>query len=300
MKPSDEEMIHAMQRRKEMEYTTLANGVKVPLLGLGTFMISPEDTEKSVYAAIKAGYRLIDTANVYMNEEAAGKGIRKALDEGLVTREELFISTKLWPTVYESGYAVDDTLKRLGLTYVDLLFIHQPAGNFVAGYKNIEKACKEGKARSLGISNFHGKKLEKLLQEAEIKPHVIQLETHPYFINHEVMDALASYGTRLMGWYPLGHGDSGLIHEPVFTKLADKYHKSEVQIILRWTVQKEFITIPGTKNSDHIRADMDIFDFRLTEEEMKEIGKLEGTKKYYTPTEELEEKYASMHLPFER
>lgn len=283
-----------------MEYIELKNGVKAPLLGLGTFMISPEDTEKSVYTAIKAGYRLIDTANAYMNEEAAGRGIRRALKEGLVKREELFISTKLWPTVYESRYAVDDTLARLGLSYVDLLFIHQPAGNFVSGYKTIEKAYKEGKARALGISNFQGQKLETLLTESEIKPHVIQLETHPYFMNREVMNRLSPYGTRLMGWYPLGHGDSSLIHEPVFAELADKYHKSEVQIILRWAVEKGVITIPGTKNPDHIRANLDIFDFRLTEEEMKEIGKLDGTKKYYTATEEMEEKYASMHLPFER
>lgn len=283
-----------------MEYAELQNGVKVPLLGLGTFMISPEDTEKSVYTAIKAGYRLIDTANAYMNEEAVGRGIRRALEEGLVKREELFISTKLWPTVYESRYAVDDTLFRLGLTYVDLLFIHQPAGNFMAGWKNAEKAYKEGKTRTLGISNFQGQKLETLLTEGEIKPHVVQLETHPYFINHEVMDRLSPYGTVLMGWYPLGHGDSSLLHEPVFAALADKYRKSEVQIILRWAVEKGFITIPGTKNPDHIRENLDIFDFRLTEEEMKEIGKLEGTKKYYTATEEIEEKYASMHLPFER
>lgn len=283
-----------------MEYAELQNGVKVPLLGLGTFMISPEDTEKSVYTAIKAGYRLIDTANAYMNEEAVGRGIRRALEEGLVKREELFISTKLWPTVYESRYAVDDTLFRLGLTYVDLLFIHQPAGNFMAGWKNAEKAYKEGKTRALGISNFQGQKLETLLTEGEIKPHVVQLETHPYFINHEVMDRLSPYGTVLMGWYPLGHGDSSLLHEPVFAALADKYRKSEVQIILRWAVEKGFITIPGTKNPDHIRENLDIFDFRLTEEEMKEIGKLEGTKKYYTATEEIEEKYASMHLPFER
>lgn len=283
-----------------MEYIELKNGVKVPLLGLGTFMISPEDTEKSVYTAIKAGYRLIDTANAYMNEEAVGRGIRRALEEGLAAREELCICTKLWPTVYESRYAVDDTLARLGLTYVDLLFIHQPAGNFMAGWKNAEKAYKEGKTRALGISNFQGQKLETLLAESEIKPHVVQLETHPYFINHEVMDRLSPYGTVLMGWYPLGHGDSSLLHEPVFAGLADKYHKSEVQIILRWAVEKGVITIPGTKNPDHIRANLDIFDFRLTEEEMKEIGKLEGTKKYYIATEEIEEKYASMHLPFER
>lgn len=282
-----------------MEYTNLSNGVKVPLLGLGTFMISPEDTERSVYEGIKAGYRLVDTANAYMNEEAVGKGLRRALEEGLVKREDIFLSTKLWPTLYEKEDAVEKTLKRLGVTYVDLLFIHQPAGNFLSSYKNIERAYQAGKARSLGISNFHGEKLEKLLEAAEVKPQVIQLETHPYCIQHETLDRLKEYGTKLMGWYPLGHGDKGLLQEPVFTELAAKYHKSAAQIILRWAVQMGFITIPGTKNPDHLRANIDLFDFALTPDEMAEIAVLDGKKRYYMPDESQEESYASMHLPFE-
>lgn len=282
-----------------MEYTNLSNGVKVPLLGLGTFLISPEDTERSVYEGIKAGYRLIDTANAYMNEEAVGKGLKRALDEGLVKREEFFLSTKLWPTLYEKDDAVEKTLERLGVTYVDLLFIHQPAGNFLAGYKNIERAYQAGKARALGISNFHGEKLEKLLEAAEVKPQVIQLETHPYCIQHETLDRLKEYGTKLMGWYPLGHGDKGLLQEPIFTRLAAKYHKSTVQVVLRWAVQKGFITIPGTKNPDHLRSNIDLFDFALTPDEMTEIAALDGKKRYYTADAAQEEKYASMHLPFE-
>lgn len=273
-----------------MEYTNLSNGVKVPLLGLGTFTISPEDTERSVYEGIKAGYRLIDTANAYVNEEAVGRGIRRALEEGLVKREDIFLSTKIWPTLYEKEDAVEKTLDRLGVTYIDLLFIHQPAGNFLAGYKNIERAYQAGKARSLGISNIHGEKLERLLAAAEVKPHVIQLET---------LDLLKAYGTKLMGWYPLGHGDKGLLQEPVFTELAAKYHKSAAQIVLRWAVQKGFITIPGTKNPDHLRANIDLFDFALTPDEMAEIAVLDGKKRYYTPDEAQEESYASMHLPFE-
>lgn len=282
-----------------MEYTTLANDLKMPLLGLGTFMISPADAEASVYKALKNGYRLIDTANAYMNEAAVGKAMKRAMEEGIVKREEIFLSTKLWPTLYESDTAVDETLVRLGTDYIDLLFIHQPAGNFTAGYAKIETAYKAGKARSLGISNFHGEKLERLLAEAEVKPHVIQLETHPYHIDHAVMKRLASYGTRLMGWYPLGHGDTTLLEEPIFLELADKYRKSTVQIILRWAVQRGFITIPGTKNPDHIRANFDIFDFVLTEAEMAEIAKLDGKKRYYTLDDATEEKYASMQLAFE-
>ena len=282
-----------------MEYVTLYNDVKVPVLGIGTFMISPDDTEKSVYAALKGGYRMIDTANAYMNEEAVGKALARAIREGIVKREDVFVSTKIWPTVYEDENAVDKTLKRLGLDFVDLLFIHQPSGNFMAGYRLIEKAYKEGKTRSLGISNIWGEKLEKLLEASEIKPHVIQLEAHPYCTEKEIMGRLAEYGTRLMGWYPLGHGDPGLVQEKIFSELADKYHKSNAQIVLRWATQKGFITIPGSKNPDHIRDNFNIFDITLTDEEMAEIAKLDGTKKYYVPDNETVEKYASMHLPFE-
>ena len=282
-----------------MEYVTLYNDVKVPVLGIGTFMISPDDTEKSVYAALKGGYRMIDTANAYMNEEAVGKALARAIREGIVKRGDVFVSTKIWPTVYEDEDAVDKTLKRLGLDFVDLLFIHQPSGNFMAGYRLSEKAYKEGKTRSLGISNIWGEKLEKLLEASEIKPHVIQLEAHPYCTEKEIMGRLAEYGTRLMGWYPLGHGDPGLVQEKIFSELADKYHKSNAQIVLRWATQKGFITIPGSKNPDHIRDNFNIFDITLTDEEMAEIAKLDGTKKYYVPDNETVEKYASMHLPFE-
>lgn len=282
-----------------MEYTTLSNDVQVPLLGLGTFMIGPEDTEKSVYAALKMGYRLIDTANAYVNEEAVGRGLRRALEEDLVKREDIFISTKLWPTLYEKAGAVDKTLERLGVDYVDLLFIHQPAGNYLAGYAAIEQAYRDGKARSLGISNFQGDKLEKLLAHADVRPHVIQLETHPYHVYDDIMARLAEYGTKLMGWYPLGHGDPELLRDPVFTALSDKYHKSTVQIILRWAVQRQFITIPGTKNPDHLRSNFDIFDFALTDEEMVVVNGLNGTRQYYTATPDLEARYANMHLPFE-
>lgn len=282
-----------------MEYTTLSNGVQVPLLGLGTFMISPEDTEDSVYQALKLGYRLIDTANAYLNEEAVGKALNRAMKEGLVKREEVFLSTKLWPTLYQSPDAVEKTLERLGVDYVDLLFIHQPAGNYVAGYKALEKAYQEGKVRSLGISNFHGKKLDNLLAHISVMPHVIQLETHPYHVEFPLPRQLQENRTRLMGWYPLGHGDPGLLREKLFIQLGDKYRKSTVQIVLRWAVQRGFITIPGTRNPDHLRSNFDIFDFSLTGEEMDAINGLNGTRQYYTATPDLEERYAAMHLPFE-
>lgn len=283
-----------------MEYITLSNGVKTPVLGIGTFMISDKDTENAVYEALKMGYRMIDTANAYMNEEGVGKALKRAFDEGIVKREDVFVSTKLWPTLYENPNAVDDTLKRLQLDYVDLLFIHQPAGNFIAGYKQLEKAYKDGKAKSLGISNFHDEKLERLLAAAEIKPQVIQLETNPYCIKHDIINRLKEYGTRVMGWYPLGHGDKELVNEPVFTKLAKKYNKSNAQVVLRWATQMGFLTIPGSKNPAHIKANADIFDFKLSDEEMAEIAKLDGKKSYYHATNAIEEGYAGMHLPFEK
>lgn len=282
-----------------MEYITLYNTVKVPVLGIGTFMISPADTETSVYEALKLGYRMVDTANAYLNEQAVGKALRRAINEGIVKREDVFISTKLWPTLYNDPTAVDKTLQRLGVDYVDLLFIHQPAGDFVAGYKQLEKACNDGKTRSLGISNFHDQKLETLLAAATIKPHVIQMELHPYCTQKAIRQRLSEYGTQAMGWYPLGHGDKALIQEPVFARLGKKYGKSPVQIILRWHTQMHFITIPGSKSPAHIQSNADIFDFSLTPDEMASIATLDTGKRYYHATPAIEESYASMHLPFE-
>ena len=282
-----------------MEYVTLSNGVKVPALGIGTFLISDADVEGAVYSALQGGYRMIDTANAYMNEEGVGRALKRAFDEGIVKREDVFVSTKLWPTLYEDDGAVDGTLKRLGLDYVDLLFIHQPSGNYMAGYRQLEKAYEDGKARSTGISNFEGEKLDKLLAEAEVKPHVEQVELHPYCTEKEIAARLAEYGTKFMGWYPLGHGDPGLVNEPIFKELANKYHKSNAQVVLRWHVQMGFMTIPGSKNPDHIRDNFDVFDFALTDGEMAEIAELDGTKKYYEADEEKVQGYAAMHLPFE-
>lgn len=277
-----------------MDYFTLNNGVKIPSLGLGTFLLAPRDAENAVKSALENGYELIDTANAYCNEIAVGKGIK---DAG-VPREKVFLSTKLWPTVYEDDNAVDETLQRLGVDYVDLLFIHQPAGNYIAGYKQLEKAYKEGKAKSIGISNFHGEKLQKLLGAAEIKPQVIQLEGHPYCTEDEIMNELKPYGTRMMAWYPLGHGDKTLVNQPIFTELAKKYGKSNQQIVLRWHTQFGNIVIPGSKNPDHIKANLDIFDFQLTDDEMAEIAKLNSGKKYYNATPEQEEAYATMKADF--
>lgn len=186
-----------------MENIILNNNLECPVIGIGTFMLSPAEAENSVRETLKMGCSLVDTANAYVNERACGRGIK---DSGL-KREEVFISTKLWPSEYENETAVDDTLGRLGVDYVDLLYIHQPAGNWMAGYRQLEKAYKDGKAKSIGISNFEGKYIEELQTKWEIVPQFIQVEAHPYFTQQELRKTLDKYGIKLMSWYPLGHGD---------------------------------------------------------------------------------------------
>ena len=275
-----------------MEYFTLNNGIKMPMAGIGVFMMSPAEAEASVETALKSGIRLIDTANGYMNESGTGRGIKKSG----VPREEIFLVTKLWPTVYEKETAVDETLKRLGTDYIDLLFLHQPTDNWREGYRQIEKAYKEGKVKAIGLSNFPDDLLKEAIDTMEIKPQVVQVEAHPYFPQNELKKILAQTGMGLMAWYPLGHGDKALIGEPVFGELAEKYGKTNAQIILRWHVQSGNIVIPGSKNPDHIRDNFAIFDFELTSEDMEKIAEVDKNVRYYTATPEAIAAYAAMEL----
>lgn len=265
-----------------MESIKLNNSLTCPVIGIGTFMLAPADAQNSVREALKMGYRLIDTANAYVNERAVGRGLR----ESGVPRKEVFLSTKLWPSEYENPNVVDETLARLGVDYVDLLYIHQPAGNWLAGYRQLEKAYHDGRAKAIGISNFEGEYIAELQTKWEIVPQFIQVEAHPYFPQEELRVTLDKYGIRLMSWYPLGHGDRSLIEEPVFKALAEKYNKTPAQVILRWHVQMGFVVIPGSKNVAHIRDNLDILDFSLNDEEMAEIAKLNKGKRYYIRTDE--------------
>lgn len=275
-----------------MEYFTLNNGYKMPMAGIGTFMISSADAEVAVESALRDGARLIDTANAYMNESATGRGIKKSG----VPREEIFLVSKLWPTVYEKETAVDEMLKRLGTDYVDVLFLHQPTDNWREGYRNIEKAVKEGKVRSIGLSNFSAEEVQEAIDTMEIKSQLVQVEAHPYYPQTELKKKLAETKMGLMAWSPIGHGDKSLINEPVFTELAQKYGKSNVQIILRWHVQSGNVVFPGSKNPDHIRDNFNIFDFSLTDEEMAEIAKVDKNTRYYNATPELVASYKTMEL----
>ena len=276
-----------------MEYTTLNNGIKMPMAGIGTFLLTPDQAESAVLEALKDGYRLIDTANAYVNEKAVGRAMKKS---GLA-REDIFLETKIWPSFYMQEDAVEKTLERLDTDYIDLLLIHQPSGNYVAGYRLMEKAYKEGKVKAIGLSNFTKEQIQEILAICEVKPAVLQTEVHPYFQEQELKEFLAKEDIKIQAWYPLGHGDAALLNDETIVELSKKYQKSTAQIILRWHIQDGNIVIPGSKNPAHIKANFDLFDFALTEDEMKKISGLDKNVRYYTSTPELLKKYAEMVPP---
>ena len=271
-------------------YVKLNNGVELPMAGIGTFLLSPQEAEASCISALQDGYRLIDTANAYVNEKAVGRAMKKSG----IAREEIFLETKLWPSFYNDVDAVEKTLQRLDTDTIDLLLIHQPAGNYIAGYRLMEQAYKAGKVRAIGLSNFNEEQIREILSVCEVRPAVLQTEIHPYSQEKGLKEFLSKEDIVIQAWYPLGHGDAALLQEPVFAKLAEKYGKSNAQIILRWHIQAGNVVIPGSKNLEHIRANFDLFDFELTAEEMQEIQKLNKDKRYYTSTPELLKSYAEM------
>lgn len=272
-----------------MNWVKLNNGIEMPVLGIGTFMLNPDQAEEAVYNALKNGYRLIDTANAYVNEKGVGRGIKKSG----IKREKIFLETKLWPALYEDENQVEKTLERLDTDYIDLLLLHQPCGNYIKGYKIMEKAVKEGKVKGIELSNFSEEQIQEILDMCEIKPTVLQVEAHPYYPETELKEFLAKHDIKIQGWYPLGHGDKNLINEKVFKELAEKYGKSNVQIILRWHIQSGNIVIPGATNPEHIKANINIFDFELSEEDMKEIAKINKNVRYYEASSEKLASYAS-------
>lgn len=279
-----------------MEYFTLNNGTKIPAVGIGTFMMQPDEAEAAVLTALRNGYEMIDTANAYMNERAVGRGMKASGK----AREEIYLSTKLWPSVYAAAdQAIDDTLARLNTGYIDLLYLHQPVGDYVGAYQAMERAVKAGKVKSIGLSNFPTEKIREIVDTCEIKPQFLQVEAHPYYPQDELKAYLKDMGTVIMAWYPLGHGDPALMQEPVFAELAARYGKSNAQIILRWHIQRGNVVIPGSKNEAHIRANQDLFDFALTEEEMERIAAINKEEKYYQASEEALQGYLSFAPDFD-
>ncbi len=281
-----------------MKEVRLNNGVMMPTVGIGTFLLEPADAENSVREALKAGYRLVDTANAYRNERAVGRGMKS----GGVKREDIFLSTKLWPTEYENPNAVEETLERLKTDYIDLLFLHQPTKNWREGYDKLVRAYKDGKIRSIGVSNFEGEYIADVLKEFSVKPQVMQVECHPFYPQEELRKTTDKEDIRIMSWYPLGGKGrtADLLGSEVIASIAKKHGKSAAQIVLKWHVQSGFIVIPGSKNPEHIRDNIDIFDFELTKEDMDKIATLNSGERRHIRTEESLVRYAEWHVPYEK
>lgn len=265
-------------------FITLNDGNKIPQFGLGVYQVPEgEATINSVKTALEMGVRHIDTAHAYQNERSVGQAVK----ESGIPREEIWITTKLWPSEYGEGKtsaAIDKMLKRLDTEYIDLLLLHQQFGDYIGAYKDMQKAVKDGRVKSIGLSNFESERLEEVLAMAEIPPSVLQVECHPYYQQNGLKKRIEKYGTVIESWYPIGHGDKNLINEPLFTKLGQKYGKTNVQIILRWHIQEGTIVFPRSTNPVHIKENFEIFDFELTQDEMNEIRKLDSGKRFFNMT----------------
>lgn len=265
------------QEEYTMEYITLNTGAKMPLEGFGVYQIpDAEQCEQVVYDAIKTGYRLLDTAAAYMNEEAVGKAVARAIGDGLVTRDELFITTKVWvqdmkteETAYE---AVKASLKKLALPYVDLILLHQPMGDYFAAYRGIEKAYREGLAKAIGVANFYPAILTNLCLNAEVTPAVNQIELHPYFVQADALENMRKLGVVPQAWGPLAEGKHGIFTDPVLTEIGKKYGKSAAQVALRWNAQRGVSIIPKSVHVERMQQNLDIWDFKLTDEEMDRVA----------------------------
>lgn len=258
-----------------MEYVTLNNGVKMPLEGFGVFQVpDPAQCEQAILEAIESGYRLIDTAAAYMNEEAVGAAVKKCG----VPREELFITTKLW--VQDASFegarkAIEASLNKLGLTYIDLYLIHQPMGDYIGAYRAMEEAYREGKLRAIGICNFYPHRLADLCETVEVIPAVNQVELHPFFQQEDALALMKEYGVIPEAWGPFAEGKHGIFSHPVLTEIGKKYGKSAAQVALRWNVQRGVVVIPKSVHKERMEQNMNIWDFRLSDEDMSEIAKLD-------------------------
>ena len=256
-------------------YITLNSNYKIPQFGIGVYQVSSNSVcEECCLKALKLGYRHIDTAHYYGNEEGVGSAVKKSN----IPREEIYITTKLMSSDYGSGKTlkeIDNMLKRLDTKYIDLLLLHWPGSKQVEAYKDMEKAVELGKVRSIGLSNYTGHNLDEILKNATITPAINQIELHPYYQRNDVVKQCEKLGIKIESWFPIGHGDKNLLNEKIFEDLGKKYGKSNAQIILRWHIQKGYIIFPKSTNEKHIKENCEIFDFELTEDEMKKIDKMD-------------------------
>lgn len=278
----------------------LNNGILMPQFGLGTFLQpSDEVCEQSCLTALRAGYRHFDTAHAY-NDEA---GVGRAVKESGIPREEIWITSKLWPTEYGEGKtlkAIDGMLERMQLDYIDLLYVHQPVGDFVGAWKDMEKAVAMGKVRALGISNFdaNDEVFEKIMAESRVKPAVLQIECHPYAQRLTMRKKVKHYGIQVECWFPLGGAMSNgaLFKDPTIIAIAEAHGKTPAQLILRWHIQEGFSVIPGASNPDYIKENIRIFDFTLSDEEMAQIRSLNKEERFFNATYEQVEEMGKMPM----
>ena len=258
-----------------MDYVTLNNGVKMPMEGFGVFQVpDPAQCEQAVTQAIDTGYRLIDTAAAYMNEQAVGAAIAKCG----VPREELFITTKLW--VQDAGYeaakaAIRTSLNNLGLEYLDLYLIHQPVGDYIGAWRAMEEAYQAGTLRAIGVCNFHAARLLDFCESVAVTPAVNQIEIHPFFHQKETMKIMGDYGVIPEAWGPFAEGQFGIFTHPVLTEIGQAHGKTAAQVALRWNIQRGVVVIPKTVHKERMEQNMDIWDFALTWEEMEKIAALD-------------------------
>lgn len=278
-------------------YVKLNNGIEMPQFGMGVYMVPDGPaTVNAVAEALRQGYRHIDTAHAYQNERSVGKAVAGSG----IPRDEIWITTKLWPSEYGRGKtagAIDKMLERLETDRIDLLLLHQQFGDYLGAWADMEDAVDAGKVRAIGLSNFESERLEEVCEAARIKPAALQVECHPYYQQQALKERIAPYGTVLESWYPLGHGDAALLAEPLFAELGGKHGKTPAQVILRWHIQEGNVIFPKSTSPAHIADNMDIFDFELSDEEMAQIALLDKGVRYFNMTLEEQEKNLGQFIP---
>lgn len=263
-----------------MEYIELNTGAKYPLIGFGVYRIpDKEECKRSVLEAIKVGYRLIDTASVYGNEDAVGEAVREAIKEGICKREDLFITSKLWVSDMKNEETatkgIEASLEKLGLEYIDLYLLHQALNDYFSAWRSLETAYKEGKLKAIGVSNFYPNILTNFCEVVDVVPAINQVELHPYFIQEDALDTMNYYGVVAEAWAPLGGGRYDPFTEDILLEIANKYNKTVSQVILRWGVQRKTIVLPKSVHAERIKENFEIWDFELDDEEMKKIANLD-------------------------
>ncbi|MBO7139992.1 MAG: aldo/keto reductase [Prevotella sp.] len=290
-----------MAAQNNQTYLTLNNGVKMPQFGLGVYSIpAGDETYNSVLTALKCGYRHIDTAHAYQNEASVGKAIK---DSG-ISRDSIWVTSKLWPNEYGEGKtlkAIDRMLGRLGLEYVDLVYFHQPIGDYVGGWKEMEKALEMGKVRAIGISNFdvNDSIWNSLVETARVKPHIVQIECHPYAQRRHWQEMAGKHDIKIECWFPLGGRDSKgeILCDKTIGEIARAHGKTAAQVIIRWHIQEGFSVIPGSSNPAHIRENIEVFDFALTDEEMQQMRSLDKEARYFNMSYEDQKKWFGQWNP---